>query len=62
MKKAIQPLQAPRCGPVGRRLIGRITQDALRRAALAPTYAEALDITGAALVAVAMVSRAEVPA
>lgn len=38
-------------------LIDEITQDALRRAALAPTYMESLDITGAALLAVAAVVR-----
>lgn len=38
-------------------LIDEITQDALRRASLAPTYMESLDITGAALLAVAAVAR-----
>jgi hypothetical protein len=40
-------------------LIDEITQDAFRRAALAPTYMAALDITGAALIAVAAVVRME---
>lgn len=40
-------------------LIHEITQDALRRAALARTYQESLDITGAALVAVAMLAKME---
>jgi hypothetical protein len=35
-------------------LIEQITKDALRNAALARTYQESLDITGAALVAVVM--------
>jgi hypothetical protein len=35
-------------------LIDQITRDALRGAAMAPTYMAALDITGAALIAVAM--------
>ncbi|MGV7245535.1 hypothetical protein [Caballeronia sp. M23-90] len=34
-------------------LVDQITHDALRRASMAPTYMEALDITGAALIAVA---------
>lgn len=38
-------------------LVDQITRDALRNAALAPTYMQALDITGAALIAVAMVVR-----
>jgi hypothetical protein len=38
-------------------LIDEITQDAMRRAALAPTYMAALDITGAALLEVAAVVR-----
>jgi len=50
MKKAIVPT------PTGS-LIDQITRDALRRAALAPTYMQALDITGAALIAVAMVAK-----
>ncbi|WP_233831783.1 hypothetical protein [Paraburkholderia sp. ZP32-5] len=40
-------------------LIDRIIRDALRKAALAPTYMQALDITGAALIAVAMLVRME---
>jgi hypothetical protein len=40
-------------------LIQQITQDALRKAALALTYQESLDIAGAALVAVAMLARME---
>ncbi|OUL68700.1 hypothetical protein [Paraburkholderia hospita] len=40
-------------------LVDQITKDALRRAALAPTYMAALDITGAALLAVAAVVRME---
>lgn len=38
-------------------LIDDIICDGLRRAALAPTYMDALDITGAALIAVSMVAR-----
>lgn len=38
-------------------LVDEITRDAMRRAALAPTYMESLDITGAALLAVAAVVR-----
>jgi hypothetical protein len=41
-------------------LVDQITRDALRNAALAPTYMAALDITGAALIAVAMVVRSGV--
>ncbi|SAL09253.1 hypothetical protein AWB69_00007 [Caballeronia udeis] len=41
-------------------LIDQITRDALRRASMAPTYMEALDITGAALIAVAYLAKAEV--
>jgi hypothetical protein len=40
-------------------LIEQITKDALRNAALAPTYMAALDITGAALIAVAMLAKME---
>ncbi|WP_321921665.1 hypothetical protein [Burkholderia sp. BCC1998] len=40
-------------------LIDQITRDALRNAALAHTYQESLDITGAALVAIAMLVRME---
>lgn len=40
--------------------INRIVADALRAAALAPTYQDALDITGAALSAVASLARTEV--
>ncbi|WP_250865611.1 hypothetical protein [Caballeronia sp. INSB1] len=40
-------------------LIEQITRDALKRAALAPTYMAALDITGAALIAVAMLVKTE---
>jgi hypothetical protein len=40
-------------------LIDQITRDAIRRASMAPTYMEALDITGAALIAVAAVVRME---
>lgn len=40
--------------------INRIVADALRAAALAPTYQDALDITGAALSAVALLARTEV--
>jgi hypothetical protein len=50
--------QAPK-GKLTHRLIQQITQDALRKAALARTYQESLDITGAALVAVAMLVRME---
>ncbi|MEM5419644.1 hypothetical protein [Paraburkholderia ferrariae] len=60
MKNAISAQPVRRAGPIDNGLIGEITRDALRRAALAPTYMEALDITGAALIAVAMVSRMEV--
>lgn len=41
-------------------LIDQITRDAIRRASMAPTYMEALDITGAALIAVAYLAKAEV--
>ncbi|WP_009982327.1 hypothetical protein [Burkholderia pseudomallei] len=41
-------------------VIEQITNDALRAAALAPTYMQALDITGAALLAVATLARVEV--
>jgi hypothetical protein len=41
-------------------LIDQITNDALRNAAMAPTYMAALDITGAALIAVAILVRAGV--
>jgi hypothetical protein len=41
-------------------LIDQITRDALRRASMAPTYMEALDITGAALIAVAYLVKAGV--
>jgi hypothetical protein len=40
-------------------LIDQITKDALRGAALAPSYMAALDITGAALIAVAMLVKME---
>lgn len=40
-------------------LIDDITQDAVRRAAMAPTYMAALDITGAALIEVAMIAKME---
>lgn len=40
-------------------LIEQITQDALRSAALAPTYMHALDVTGAALIAIAMLAKME---
>jgi hypothetical protein len=40
-------------------LIEQITKDALRNAALAPTYQQSLDITGAALLAVAMLAKME---
>jgi hypothetical protein len=50
----------PQRSPQGtNQLIEQITQDALRNAALAPTYMQALDITGAALIAVAMLVRME---
>lgn len=38
-------------------LIEQITKDALRNAALAPTYMQALDVTGAALIAIAMLAK-----
>ncbi|WP_321894724.1 hypothetical protein [Paraburkholderia heleia] len=57
MENVIQVQPMRRSGPIDQNLIGEITQDALRRAAMAPTYMEALDITGAALLAVAAVSR-----
>lgn len=38
--------------PAPQALIDQIIKDALRGAALAPTYIQALDITGAALIAV----------
>ena len=41
-------------------LIDQITRDAIRRASMAPTYMEALDITGAALIAVADLVKAGV--
>jgi len=41
-------------------LVQSIIRDALRAAATAPTYQDALDVTGAALVAVAALARAEV--
>lgn len=40
-------------------LIEQITKDALRNAALAPTYMQALDVTGAALIAVAKLVKME---
>jgi hypothetical protein len=40
-------------------LIEQITKDALRNAALAPTYMQALDVTGAALIAIAMLAKME---
>ncbi|OTP73945.1 hypothetical protein [Caballeronia sordidicola] len=46
--------------PVPGILIDQITRDALRRASMAPTYMEALDITGAALIAVAYLVKAGV--
>ncbi|WP_176080811.1 hypothetical protein [Paraburkholderia tropica] len=55
MENVIQP--ARRAAPVDHSLISEITRDALRRAAMAPTYMDALDITGAALLAVAAVTR-----
>ncbi|WP_118179726.1 hypothetical protein [Paraburkholderia phosphatilytica] len=63
MSTAIQaaaPRKSPgnvRAGGVNTNLIHEITRDALRRAALAPTYMDALDITGAALLAAAAVAR-----
>lgn len=57
MKTAIQVSRVRRTQPIDQNLIDEITQDALRRAALAPTYMDALDITGAALMAVAAVVR-----
>lgn len=50
--------QAPKGNPT-HRLIQEITQDALRNAALAPTYMQALDVTGAALIAIAMLAKME---
>lgn len=41
-------------------LIDEITRNALKRAAMAPTYMAALDITGAALIAVAMLAKSGV--
>jgi hypothetical protein len=41
-------------------LIDEITQDAIRRAAMAPTYMAALDITGVALIEVAMIAKMEI--
>lgn len=41
-------------------LIQSIVRDALRAAATADTYQSALDVTGAALVAIAALARAEV--
>ena len=49
----------PRSPQGTHQLIEQITRDALRNAATAPTYMQALDITGAALVAVAMLVRME---
>lgn len=51
--------RTPGCANV-QTLIDNITQDAIRRAAMAPTYIAALDITGAALIEVAMLARMEV--
>jgi hypothetical protein len=65
MNRLADRLIAPHCARATKRrtgtqsLIDEITQDALRRAALAPTYMAALDITGAALIAVAAVVRME---
>ncbi|MEC5405140.1 hypothetical protein VOM14_06070 [Paraburkholderia sp. MPAMCS5] len=44
----------------GHALIDEITREAIRRAAMAPTYMAALDITGAALIEVAMIAKMEV--
>lgn len=41
-------------------LVERIVQDALRSASIAPTDAEALDITGNALCRLAALARAEI--
>lgn len=54
MKTAVASL-SPRTAPGS--VIDRITQDALRRAVMAPTYMEALDITGAALLEVAYLAK-----
>lgn len=43
--------------PTPSSLIDQITRDAIRRASMAPTYMEALDITGAALIAVAYLAK-----
>lgn len=51
-------LNPPR--PAPQALIDQIIKDALRGAAMAPSYAQALDITGTALLAVAsLVNRRE---
>lgn len=42
------------------KLIQDITRDAIKRAAVARTYADALDITGAALLAVAFLAKSGV--
>lgn len=47
-------------GKCAQELIDEITRDAIRRAAMAPTYMAALDITGAALIEVAIVAKMEV--
>jgi hypothetical protein len=47
-------------GAIPGSLIDQITRDAIRRASMAPTYMEALDITGAALIAVAYLAKAGV--
>lgn len=48
-----------RTEPIPGNLIDQITRDALRRASMAPTYMEALDITGAALIAVAYLAKTD---
>lgn len=60
MDNVIHDVSVLRAGSIDKSLTAEITRDALRRAALAPTYMEALDITGEALIAVATISRMEV--
>jgi hypothetical protein len=55
MKTAVVASLSARTAPGS--LIDQITQDALRRAVMAPTYMEALDITGAALLEVAYLAK-----